>query len=216
MKTPKVNVVKPEELVHVPRQDGSLVERKVSFLQAKNYTPVGKRQPTLIVLHSTENQDVKGLARAVANYFHGPSAPRASCHVVVDDSDVYRCVMDSDVAWGAGGANKVGLHLEMGGFAAQTSTMWSDAYSREVLFAAMGVCAAWCIRHSIGPVFLDAEALKAAGDSPVGITTHAEVTKAYRKSTHTDPGRGFPIEAFVNGVGWTILKLSNLEATASP
>lgn len=202
------------EQIHIPRKDGTLELREVKFLQAKNCTwvdPKTPRTPQLIVLHSTENPDCAGLAKAVANYFHGPNAPQASCHIMVDNRELYRCVHDRDIAWGAGGANKVGLHLEMGGFAAQSATQWSDDYSREVLYSAMGVCAAWALRFNIPPVFLDSAALLSTKD-PSGITTHAEVTKAFKKSTHTDPGRGFPIDAFVNGVGWMLLRLMNPES----
>ena len=33
-----------------------------------------------------------------------------------------------------------------------------------------------------------------------GITGHAEVSKAYRKSDHWDPGPGFPVESFLDRV----------------
>jgi hypothetical protein len=33
-----------------------------------------------------------------------------------------------------------------------------------------------------------------------GITGHAEVSKAYRKSDHWDPGPGFPVQSFLDRV----------------
>ena len=39
--------------------------------------------------------------------------------------------------------------------------------------------------------FIDAEGLKAGKK---GVTTHAEVSKAFKKSNHTDPGLGFPMD----------------------
>jgi hypothetical protein len=70
-----------------------------------------------------------------------------------------------------------------------------------------------CKRWKLPKVFLDAEALL-RGDA--GITTHAEVTRACKlakerkltssafysgNTTHTDPGKHFPMQAFLELVG---------------
>ena len=69
-----------------------------------------------------------------------------------------------------------------------------DAYSQAALARTAQLVAALCRRHSIPVRFLDAKALL-RGER--WITTHAEVTKAYKLSTHTDPGKDFPRDAFL-------------------
>ena len=56
-----------------------------------------------------------------------------------------------------------------------------------------GICKRWNI-----PVkYIDREGLK-RGER--GITTHNEITFAFRKSTHTDPGKHFPMDQYLEWV----------------
>lgn len=159
----------------------------------------GRRQISLVVLHSAEAPEKPGKARDVALWFAGQRgpAPEASAHYVVDAGETVQCVLDRDVAWAAPGANATGLHVELVGFAGQTPVEWADEYSAAVLERAAGLVAVLCARYGIPARVLSSVDLR---NLQSGITTHAAVSEAFRKSNHTDPGAGFPLAAFVERV----------------
>jgi len=167
---------------------------RIPFVQARNYTPVVSRQIDLVVLHSMESPEKPDTAEAVAAWFAGPNAPMASAHFCVDSDSIVQCVQEHDVAWGAPGANRQGAHVELAGRASQGPADWADAYSTAMLERAASLVADICRRHSIPVVFVDTAGLL-RGER--GITAHAEVTQAWHRTTHTDPGASFPMAAFV-------------------
>jgi hypothetical protein len=136
-------------------------------------------------------------AAAVARYF-ATTDKKASAHYCVDGGGhIVQTCLEKDVAYAAPGANSNGLHVEMAGRAAQTSEEWHDPYSRKLLVVAARLVADLCAAHRIPVRYVDAAGLVAGGSFARGVTTHHEVTKAFRKSTHTDPGPHFPIMEFV-------------------
>jgi hypothetical protein len=72
-----------------------------------------------------------------------------------------------------------------------------DEFSVEVLKRTARLVAYLCHRWGLPVNFVDAAGLRAGH---AGVTTHAEVTKAFGKSTHTDPGKGFPMGRFLDMV----------------
>lgn len=168
---------------------------------AKNYTKGPRKNPIrLIVMHSMESQEKPGTAVNVAKWFGGATAPQASAHVCVDSQTAVTVVDDSDIAWGAPGANNDGLHIEMAGTAAQTREQWLDAYSTGVMDQAAKVAAGWCKKYSIPAVALTVG--QVADGKTKGICGHVTVTKAFPKlgGTHTDPGANFPWDVFISKV----------------
>ena len=158
------------------------------YIESRNYTRVVRPTVDLIVLHSTENPVKSGTAKAVAQWFAGSRAPQASAHYVVGPETVIRCVPEEAVAWAAPGANHHGIQIEMVGQAAKTE--WSrkglgQADGYDVLERAAELTRGICDRWSIPMERIDAAGLK---QGKRGITTHAAVTEAFRKSTHIDPG----------------------------
>lgn len=166
----------------------------IPFIQAKNFKSVADRKLDWIVLHSMENVEKPDTAEAVAKWFGGNSAPEASAHFCVDCDSVVQCVNIQDIAWAAPGANANGIHIELTGYAKQTPEQWADPYSEAMLRLAAKLCAKLCKDHQIPIDFLEPEALR-LGER--GITTHAVVSEAFKKSNHTDPGNGFPITYFL-------------------
>lgn len=169
----------------------------IPFIAAQHLTPVTDRPIDLVVLHSTEGSEVGGAARGVALWFAGKTkypAPQSSAHYVTDNAVIVQCVREGDVAWHAPGANHNGIGIEQVGFAKQSPADWNDPYSAAELGLSAGLCAGICARHKIPVVFVNAAGLL-RGER--GITTHAEVTKAFRASTHTDPGVHFPMDAYL-------------------
>ena len=81
--------------------------------------------------------------------------------------------------------------------ARQTGKEWADAYSSAVLARAATLIADVCRRRRIPVRWLVAGDLVAGRR---GITGHSEVSAAYGKSDHWDPGPGFPVERFLDRV----------------
>lgn len=144
-----------------------------------------------------ESPEGEQTAENVAAWFAGERAPRASAHFCVDADSIVHCVREQDIAWAAPGANANGVHVELAGRASQTADQWLDEYSTRVLELAAALTADLCRRYSIPPRPIGQAGLLM--DMP-GITTHAAVSVAFRKSDHTDPGPGFPLNAFVEMV----------------
>lgn len=167
----------------------------MEFIQARNYTKSNGRKITVIVIHTMEAPEKVGTARATANYFASKNAPQASAHYCIDNTEIIQCVRDQDVAWHAPGANSNGIGLEHAGYAKQGTPEWSDSYSQQMLALSAALTARLCTQYSIPVTFVDALALT-RGQS--GITTHREVSEAFRKSDHWDPGPGFPMTDYLN------------------
>lgn len=133
-------------------------------------------------------------AENVANYFRTLKRT-ASAHFCIDADSVVQCVPENRVAFHAPGVNTFSIGLEHAGYARQTQGQWLDDYSRKTLFISLFVAADLCRRHGIQPIFRTAADLRAGRTN--GITTHAEVSKAFRKSDHWDPGPNFPIHFYI-------------------
>lgn len=189
----------------------------IPFIQAKNYRKTNGRTISLIVLHTMEAAEKPGTAKAVAQWFASKNAPEASAHYCIGDREIYQCVRDIDVAWGAPGTNHNGIQFEHVGYAAQTAIQWDDAYSKAMLEKSAALAAALCRKYRIRAEFVQAEGLLLG---EWGITTHQEVTIACglaqkRRLTtshffnkkkdkpltdHWDPGENFPIGAYMDVV----------------
>lgn len=167
------------------------------FRQAAHYTAAQRTTVDLVVVHDMEHPEVPGTARAVCEWFAGATAPQASAHHNVDDREIWGSVHEHDVAWQAPGANRNGIGIEHAGYARQTADQWQDAYSASMLALSAKLVADICERWNIPAEFVDAAGLVAGRR---GITTHAAVTQAFHKSTHTDPGPNFPISYYLERV----------------
>lgn len=168
---------------------------KVPFVQARNFTRAGRTKVTLIVLHTMEAAEASTTAKRVADWFAGASAPRASAHYCVDDVSIIQCVKDEDVAWHAPGANRVGLGIEHAGYARQTPAEWGDPFSVRMLELSARLTASLCAKWGIPVEFCKAEQLR---QGSAGITTHYEVSQAFKESDHWDPGPNFPMAQYLD------------------
>lgn len=164
------------------------------FIEARNYTKGRDGPVDLLVIHAMEAAERPETAEAVARWFAGPDAPQASAHYLIDANSVVQGVRDEDVAWHAPGANHNGLGFEHAGYSAQTSTDWNDPYSRAMLNRSARLAAAKCRQYGIPAVWLFPADLLAGRR---GITSHWNVTRAFRRSDHTDPGPACPVDRYV-------------------
>jgi hypothetical protein len=163
------------------------------YIPAK-YQGAQRGNPTLIVIHDMESPEKGDTAENVARYFQNINRP-ASAHYCIDVDSIVQCVPDNRVAYHAPGANRVGIGLEHAGYASQTAADWTDSYSKAMLGNSIKLSADLCRKYGIRAQFLSAANLVAGNMN--GITTHAEVSKAFHLSTHTDPGPNFPIEYYI-------------------
>lgn len=164
------------------------------FVQARNFTRVGGRTINLVVVHDMEAPETAKTAETVAAWFAGPTAPRASAHYCIDNDSIVQCVRDMDVAWHAPGANHDGIGLEHAGYARQSRNEWLDPFGTRMLALSAKLAADLCTKYQIPIRHLSAADLL-RGER--GITGHADVTQAYHRSTHTDPGGDFPWDTYL-------------------
>lgn len=163
------------------------------FVRSPNFTPADGRAIDVIVIHTMEIGERVGAARICSRWFESP-ASEVSAHYCVDAEEVIRCVDESDIAWHARGGNTTSIGIELAGMAGQGRRDWEDAYSEAVLERAAELVADIADRYEIpirkvGPSGLRKELR--------GVTGHADVSEAFRKSDHWDPGPGFPWADFL-------------------
>lgn len=176
----------------------------IPFLQARNYTSVPRgRQIDYIVIHTMESPEKPNTAEAVAQWFHGSTAPQVSAHYCLDSDSIVQCVALRDVAWCAPGVNHNGIHFEHAGYASQSGRQWQDVYSQEMLRRSAELASYLCQRFEIPVKFIDADGLRAGRR---GITTHAAASLAFGGSDHWDPGPNFPMNQYLS-----LIRLANIE-----
>lgn len=166
----------------------------IPFLEAKYLTrPINPRIISLVVLHCAEVPPREGAAEWLMHYCN-KNDRKASWHYAVDNTLITQSVQESDVAYHAPGANSRGIGIELATFGCPAELQWLDEYHQEMLTLGSWLVAGVCARRNIEPVFVDAQGLK---EGRRGITTHAEVSLAFKKSMHNDPGEFFPMSTFL-------------------
>jgi len=166
----------------------------IPFVQARNFTKGRSTHIDVLVIHTMESPEKPDTAESVANWFAGSSAPQASAHYCIDSNSVVQCVRDTDVAWHAPGANHNGLGFEHAGRAAQTKQDWDDEYSDAMLELSAQLVAEKCEEYHIPVTWLQAADLRAGKR---GITGHVQVSDAFKRSDHHDPGSSFPVQRYL-------------------
>ena len=163
------------------------------FIESPHRTIAEARDISVVVIHTMEIAERAGAAEACAAWFASPIS-EVSAHYCLDADTTIQCVREEDVAWHARGGNAHSIGVELAGTARQDAHDWSDEYSRAVLERAASLTSEVCARHRIPIRRLHAAGL-VAGRS--GITGHADVSAAFRKSDHWDPGPAFPWARFL-------------------
>lgn len=166
------------------------------FNQAKWFTATNGRRIDGIVVHTMEYPEKGTAAEDIANFFHVGSK-KASAHYTIDHDSEVQCVLDRDVAYHAPGVNHNFLGFEHSGYARQTPAEWQDSASQGVLKRSGALAGLKCLQYDIPIIWLSPNELQA---NRRGITSHWNVTQAFRKSTHTDPGTSFPVEQYLQFV----------------
>lgn len=166
---------------------------RVQFIPSRWFTRTDGRSIDLVVLHTVEGDpDRPGgddtAAENVARYCQ-TRPEKVSAHWFVDDDSIVRGVRDQDVAYAAPGANHNGIQIEMCGYARWTRDQWLGEHMGTLCNTAR-LIAHYYRRANVPIIYVDEHGL---GRGHRGVTTHHDVTQAFRRSTHTDPGPGFPV-----------------------
>jgi hypothetical protein len=125
-----------------------------------------------------------------------PNGP-ASVHWTVDNDSIVAGAPENVVAYGARGANHDGIHVEICGKSEQGFGGWNDAYSQAALTRAAQVTAHALQTWNLPLRWVPASELRASYRGVQGITSHVNVSRGRKESTHTDPGPAFPVLRFL-------------------
>jgi N-acetyl-anhydromuramyl-L-alanine amidase AmpD len=168
------------------------------FVESPNKTETSGRTFDVVVMHTMEIAERPDAAMICARWF-ATSVSKVSAHYCVDAQTVVQCVREKDVAWHARGGNSNSIGIELAGYAGQRALGWNDPYSRAVVERAARLTADVCARHGIPLRRLRAADLVAGKR---GVTGHADVSAAFHKSDHWDPGLGYPDDIQMSRIRW--------------
>lgn len=159
--------------------------------------------PRDIVLHSTVTPCAVGWARRVGLFF-AHEDNKTSAHYGVDPGEVIQYVPDHVVAYHCGW-NQDSIAVEMCEYPSLNLARWLDGPHRALRRRAQRLVAELCLAYDIPPYFRGVKA-RLAGQH--GVTTHAVMSKAYKRSVHWDPG-AWPRLLFMRGVRREIALIKN-------
>lgn len=164
----------------------------------RHHGPRSNKPIHRVVIHSTVSPCEPGGARNIARYFISTDR-YASAHYITDPAETIQGLYDSFVGYAAP-PNEHTLHIEMCDVpgpvpsdppgsarfkALKRAWRWVRPNQRQMLKRTARLTAELCLAYDVPVVFLSVGALKAGRR---GITTHANVSAAWRQSTHWDPG----------------------------
>lgn len=132
-----------------------LAPPNVPFVQAHHHG--GKQRPTAIVIRSSFTPSVRGAALAIANYWHQPNSPIDSCHYVVDESNVYRCVPDKVSAYSLPASSRGSISINVCSEPLENVHFWDDAEHVATLDLVADLVAELTRVYKIAPKYLNSE-----------------------------------------------------------
>lgn len=138
-----------------------------------------------IVLHSTVSRCERGGAANIARYFRSEGSG-GSAHYVTDPGEVVQVVYDSVIAWHAP-PNDHSLGVEMCDMPSSSSARrWRDDEHKAMFRRTARLTAQLCLAYDVPAWYRSAWSLRRGRK---GVTTHAQVSQAFKQSSHWDPGK---------------------------
>jgi len=171
----------------------------IPFVEARHYDKRSKprRDVALIVFHTMETPDDFNRAESSSTRFASLYAPMASYHYAIDADSIVQTVEEDRVAWHAPGVNAISIGIEHAGYARQSVEEWADPFSVAMLDLSARLAAVICARWGIPTTPVDVSGLQVRQR---GITTHAAVSAAFKKSKHWDPGPHLDLASYCRAV----------------
>lgn len=151
-----------------------------------------------IVLHCTQSNS----AEAAARWFT-QSASRGSANLCTDHIECYRSLLPRYIPWAAPGANTLGWHLEIAGYADWSRARWFQEKMR--LDRSAWKAALHAKYFSIPMRLLTVPELR--NGRRHGFTTHKRCSDAFG-GTHYDPGPNFPLDWFMDRVRYHAVRIN--------
>lgn len=144
-----------------------------------------------IYVHTNEGPQYPNAAPDLAGYLEHADG---GYQIIVDDQHTVVAASDDLILWSEGGDNTHCVAICFIGFAHFTPADWATPYSVAMLERGAQAVAAWCRKYNVPPTWV---AAGAPGQPPTGrgLAEHADDHDPHSDG-HTDPGFGFPKQAF--------------------
>lgn len=149
-------------------------------------------EPHLYVVHSLEAPARRGLAWDLAAGWLKNAG--VSPHAMTDPGETVETCPESIIGWHCGNGNQRSRGLEVTGYASWTLAQWTTGDAWEALRLDAKRLAEGCSRANIPLRWLSLGQIR-AGER--GVCTHFDISQTFGGTNHTDPGPGFPYEAFM-------------------
>lgn len=150
-----------------------------------------------IVVHCTVSPCEPGGARNVARYFRETVTRPSSAHYIVDPFETVQVVGDHTVAFHAppnGGPGDGTIGVELCDPQAGPTSRWFDDDHQRMLRRGARLVARLCLAYDVPVQKITVRNLV---DGVRGVCGHHDVSLAFRQTSHTDPGEGFPWGLFM-------------------
>lgn len=168
------------------------------YIEANSYGPRENHPLKWIIIHSTVSPCEPGGARNIARYFAAPGT-EASAHYIIDPEEIIQSVYDSWVAWHCGyNWNSIAEEMcdipgpvpnDPPGSARRKmlrrSWRWIKPNQRKMLHLTAKNSARIALAYDIPMIWVGVRGLRAGKR---GFSSHANMSKAFKKSVHWDPG----------------------------
>ena len=182
----------------------SIAPPQHEFIGAKSFRRASRTAVDWVCIHVAECNEVLGAARSLAKYCRsGSGGTGASWHYSCDKEEIIQSVREEDIAFATKtasiprGFDTRAIHIELAGWSAQTSAQWGDEYSSRELILCAKLVSEILPRWNIPMVWCGEDALRL---EERGVTAHVIVshTLGVGRTNHTDPGKNFDIQKFMN------------------
>jgi hypothetical protein len=159
----------------------------------------------LLVVHTSEGGELGTSAEALCSYMGQPgdrsnpdgSKYGASYQYVIDTDVIRPAALDTVVAYAAAGANHDGIHYCIPGKAGQTRNEWLDTNTRPHIANLARALADKAAETGIPLRKLTTQEVR---DGMRGVCGHVNVSLAFGRSDHTDPGAFFPWDVLFDDI----------------
>ena len=144
-----------------------------------------------IVWHDEEFPIKDSSAQIIATMFAGVNHGDSCAHYVIDRDSENHCALDSEICYHAP-PNMGTIGIERDGYASMSTAAWNAPAAQATTCRVAARTAELCVRHGLPPVW---RTVAETAHNVPGVTSHANRSKAFGQSAHSDPGPAFPVAA---------------------
>lgn len=168
-----------------------------------------KGGPRLLVIHTAEGATT---AEDLGAWFQSEAGSEGSSHAGIGQTGDYaEFVRYSDTAWTAPPVNDDAEQVELCGFAKWSRAQWLE---RPDMLETLARWLAW--RAQVRGIPLRHVKGTSLRLGRAGVTTHVDINKVWKQSSHWDPGTGFPMDLVLTRAKAILAAGTEKAATAKP